>query len=298
MKVVRDPVDLPPAARTVAIGSFDGVHLGHRRVLDTAFETGLPVAVVTFDPHPRVLLGQPVELLTTLERKVELLAEYGVEEIVVLRFDRELAALTPKEFSLRYLGPLGAQIVVAGPDFRFGHDRSGDLDLLHEEGMLTRVVEPVPGVSSTTIRDALHEGDVGAAASLLGHPYELDGRVVPGLARGARLGFPTANLVFAPHQLVPLDGIYAGAVSGLGNRAAVSIGVNVHFGGGERRVEVHLIDFSGDLYGQRLVVELWQRLRDEQVFASDGALAEQIARDVREAKEAVRPVLLDGGRQS
>jgi riboflavin kinase/FMN adenylyltransferase len=287
MKVVRNPIDLPRSARAVAVGSFDGVHRGHRRVLDTVFETGLPVAVLTFDPHPRVLLGQPVELLTTLERKVELLVEYGVEEIVVLRFDEELAAMTPAEFTLRYLNPLGAQVVVAGPDFRFGHDRSGDLELLHDEGLLTRLVKPVAGVSSTAIRDALHDGDVVTAASLLGHPYELDGRVVPGFARGARLGFPTANLVFAPHQLVPLDGIYAG-FSG-GHRAAVSIGVNVHFKGAERRVEVHLIDFAGDLYGKRLVVELWQQLRDERAFESDEALIEQIARDVEAARETEPP---------
>ena len=245
------------------------------------------MAVLTFDPHPRVLLGQPVELLTTLERKVELLVEYGVEEIVVLRFDSELAAMTPREFTLRYLNPMGAQIVVAGPDFRFGHDRSGDLELLHDEGLLTRLVEPVAGVSSSAIRKALHEGDVTTAASLLGHPYELDGRVVPGLARGAKLGFPTANLVFAPHQLIPLDGIYAGMAEG--HRAAVSIGANIHFGGGDRRIEVHLVDFSGDLYGKRLVVELWQRLRDQKVFESDGALSEQIAKDVQAAREATRP---------
>lgn len=293
MKVVRDPIDLPRSARTLAIGSFDGVHLGHRRVLDVAFETGLPVAVLTFDPHPRVLLGRPVELLTTLERKVELLVEYGVEEIVVLRFDRELAEMTPEQFKLRYLDPLGAQTVVAGPDFRFGHDRSGDLELLHDEGLLTRLVDPVVGVSSTAIRNALHEGDVIAAAPLLGRPFELDGRVVPGFARGARLGFPTANLVFAPHQLVPRDGIYGGFVDG--HRAAVSIGVNVHFGGEVRRVEVYLIDFSGNLYGKRLVVELWQRLRDEEVFESDGALSEQIARDVQAVREAERPKLRGEG---
>jgi riboflavin kinase / FMN adenylyltransferase len=287
VKVVREPIDLPRSPRTVAIGSFDGVHLGHRRVLDVAFETGLPVAVLTFDPHPRVLLGQPVELLTTLERKVELLVEYGIEEIVVLRFDHELAGMTPEQFKLRYLDPLGAQIVVAGPDFRFGHDRSGDLELLHDEGLLTRLVEPVAGVSSTAIRHALHEGDVVGAAPLLGRPFELDGRVVPGLARGARLGFPTANLVFAPHQLVPRDGIYAGFADG--HRAAVSIGVNLHFKGAERRVEVYLIDFSGDLYGKRLVVELWQRLRDERAFESDEALTEQIGRDVQAAREAKRP---------
>ncbi|MGD0165778.1 MAG: riboflavin biosynthesis protein RibF [Gaiellaceae bacterium] len=287
MKVVRDPRDLPRSMRTVAIGSFDGVHLGHRRVLDVAFETGMPVAVLTFDPHPRVLLGQPVDLLTTLERKIELLVEYGVEEIVVLKFDHELAQMTPKEFKLRYLDPVGAQIVVAGPDFRFGHDRAGDLELLSEEGLLTRVVEPVAGVSSSTIRDALVEGDVQQAASLLGRPFELDGRVVPGFARGARLGFPTANLAFAPHQLVPRRGIYIGLTEA--HRAAVSIGVNPHFEGGELRIEAHLIDFDGDLYGKRLVVELWQRLRDEQAFAGEEELKEQIARDVQAARDAERP---------
>ena len=179
--------------------------------------------------------------------------------------------------------------MVAGPDFRFGHDRAGDLRLLGEEGLLTRVVDPVPGVSSTTIRDALLAGDVVRAASLLGHPFELDGRVVPGLARGAKLGFPTANLVFAPHQLVPESGIYAGFCNA--HRAAVSIGVNAHFGGDELRIEVHLIDFDGDLYGQRLVVELWQRLRDELAFTSDEELAEQIARDVQTARELDRPQL-------
>jgi len=287
VKVVRDPRDLPRSVRAVAIGSFDGIHLGHRRVLDVAFETGLPVAVLTFDPHPRVLFGQHVELLTTLERRIELLVEYGVEEIVVLRFDQELAQMTPEQFMLRHLAPLGAEIVVAGPDFRFGHDRAGDLALLQEEGILTRVVDPVTGVSSTTIRDALAKGDTVRAASLLGRPYELDGRVVPGFARGVKLGFPTANLVFAPHQLVPRDGIYAGF--GDGHRAAVSIGRNIHFGGGERRTEVHLIDFSGDLYGRRLVVELWQWLREEQAFPSETALTEQIGRDVQATRDAQRP---------
>lgn len=287
MKVVRDPKDLPRGTRTIAVGSFDGVHLGHRRVLDVAFESGLPVAVITFDPHPRVVLGQPVDLLTTLERKVELLVENGVEEIVVLPFDRDLAQLSPAEFKRRYLDSVGAQIVVAGRDFRFGHDRAGDLDVLRDEGLLTRLVEPVPGVSSTAIRDALVTGEVERAAALLGRPYELDGRVVPGFARGQRLGFPTANLVFAPHQLVPKDGIYAGFAEG--HRAAISIGFNVHFGGSERRIEAHLIDFEGDLYGKRLVVELWQRLRDEQAFESEQALEEQIGRDVEMARKAEEP---------
>jgi riboflavin kinase/FMN adenylyltransferase len=287
MNVVRDPHDLPRGARAVAIGSFDGVHKGHQRVLDEAFDTGFPVCVMTFDPHPRIVLGQPVELLQTLERRIECLVEYGVEEIVVLRFDRQLAALTPAEFTSRYLRPLGAEVVVAGPDFRFGHDRAGDIELLRGEGLGVRLVEPVPGVSSTTIRDALVSGDVERAATLLGRPPELDGQVVPGFGRGLKLGYPTANLLLADHLLVPKNGIYAGF--GAGRRAAVSIGVNPHFNGSERRIEAHLLDFSGDLYGQRLVIELWRYLRDEQAFASDGALREQIARDVETVREAVRP---------
>ncbi len=287
MKIVRDPRDLPRSPRAVAIGSFDGVHIGHQKVLDEAFASGYPACVITFDPHPRVALGQPVELLTTLERRIELLAEYGVEEILVVNFDLKLAAQTAEQFAAQYLTPLGTQLVVAGPDFRFGHDRSGDLDLLRDEGFVTRLVDPVPGVSSTAIRDALVSGDVEKAAVLLGRPPELDGRVVPGHGRGVKLGFPTANLLTAAHQLVPKAGIYAGYADS--HKAAVSIGVNPHFRGEELRIEAFLLDFSGDLYGRRLVVELWQRLRDEQTFTSDEELVRQIERDVEIVRSTSRP---------
>jgi riboflavin kinase/FMN adenylyltransferase len=287
MRVAHHPDELPRAERAVAIGSFDGVHRGHQRVLDEAFASGLPVVAVTFDPHPRAVLGRGVELLTTLERRLELFAEYGLEEVLVLRFDHSIAALEPHEFVERFLVPLGAEVIVAGPHFRFGHGRVGDLELLRSEGFLVRPVPGLTGVSSTAIRGALLDGDPEAAARLLGRPPELDGTVVAGDARGARLGFPTANVAPAGRLLLPRDGVYAGFAAG--RRAAVSIGTNPHFAGTDRRVEAFLLDFEGDLYGRRLVVQLWQRLRDQQAFASDEELTAQIERDVEAARAAVAP---------
>ena len=275
------------SGRAVAIGTFDGVHRGHRRVIEAAAATGLPVAVVTFDPHPRVALGNHVELISTLERRLELLAGLGVEETRVVAFTPETAALEPEEFVERELRPLNVSAVVAGPDFRFGRRRRGDLEFLRSLGIETIVVEPEPGISSTAIRHALRDGDVNGAARLLGRPYELDGTVVAGDQRGGTLGFPTANLAIPAGVLAPKYGIYAGAA--LDHRAAVSVGTNPHYGGEERRIEPHLLDFNGDLYGRRLVVELWQRLRDERAFESEAALVEQIARDVEETRTATRP---------
>jgi riboflavin kinase / FMN adenylyltransferase len=270
----------------VAIGVFDGVHLGHRRVLETALATGLPVRVLTLHPHPRtVVQGNLVEQLTTLERRVELIQELGVAETVVLDFTLERARQEPEEFAATELA--GASVVVAGADFRFGHRRRGDLELLEGLGFEVRAVPLLEGVSSSEIRRRLHTGEVREAARLLGRPPEVDGVVVPGDQRGGTLGYPTANLAVDPALLVPRFGIYAGQA--LGHRAAVSIGTNPHYGGEERRIEPYLLDFEGDLYGRRLVVELWERLRDEQAFESEQALVEQIARDVEATREATRP---------
>jgi riboflavin kinase/FMN adenylyltransferase len=269
----------------VAIGTFDGVHLGHRRVIEAARATGLPVRVLTFDPHPRVVLGNFVEMISSLERRLELLAELGVAETTVLDFTLDVSQQEPEEFVSEHLA--GAEIVVAGEDFRFGRRRRGDLQLLERLGLAVRPVPLLDGVSSTEIRRHLHAGEVAAAARLLGRPPELDGIVVSGDQRGGTLGYPTANLAVDPGLLVPRYGIYAGAA--LDHRAAVSIGTNPHYGGEERRIEPHLLDFEGDLYGRRLVVELWERLRDEQVFGSEEELIEQIARDVDATRKAVRP---------
>jgi riboflavin kinase / FMN adenylyltransferase len=274
----------------VALGTFDGVHLGHRRVIETALQTGLPVRVVTFQPHPRVVLGHFVEGLATLERRLELLAELGVAETRVVEFTLDVARLEPEEFAARELGD--AAVVVAGADFRFGHKRRGDFDVLAGLGYEVLPVPLLEGVSSTEIRRRLHAGEVAGAAQLLGRPPELDGVVVGGDQRGGTLGYPTANLAIQPGLIVPAYGIYAGSArldDGEIRRAAISIGTNPHYGGEERRIEPYLLDFEGDLYGRRLVVELWERLRDEQVFASEQELIDQIARDVEATRQAVRP---------
>jgi len=287
VNVAREVAELEPKPRAVALGTFDGVHLGHRRVLDAALAAGRTPTVVTFDPHPRVALGYGVELLVPLERRLELLGETGIEETVVVDFDLELAQLPAEEFAERVLRPLGTEVVVAGSNFRFGRGRAGDLALLERLGFDARPVPLVDGVSSTRIRDLLRAGEVDRAAKLLGRPAELAGTVVAGDARGGTLGFPTANLRPEPELLVPGFGIYAGAADG--HLAAISIGTNPHYGGDERRIEAFLLDFAGDLYGKRLTLELWQRLRDEQAFESEAELIAQIDRDVEATREAQRP---------
>ena len=288
MKIARSAHELETARRAVAIGTFDGVHVGHRRVLAGVVASGLTPTVVTFDPHPRIALGNRVELLTTLERRLELLADAWIAETLVVTFDLELAKLTPEEFAERYLRAIGAEVVVEGVDFRFGARRSGDLELLGELGFDVRAVELVDGISSSAVRALVRDGDLEGAARALGRPHEVEGLVVSGDARGGTLGFPTANLGVDPDLLVPPYGIYAG--SALGHRAAISVGVNPHYGGDERRVEAFLLDFAGDLYGNRLRLELWQRLREERAFASEQELVDAIAADVEATRRAVRPV--------
>jgi riboflavin kinase/FMN adenylyltransferase len=289
VKVARSPDELAETPRAVAIGTFDGVHLGHRRVLDAARAADeLTPTVVTFDPHPRTAMGNRVELLTTLERRLELLEAASMAEALVVEFDLELARLAPEEFAERYLRAIGAEVVVAGSGFGFGHRRAGDLALLEQLGFDVRPVPLVDGVSSSAIRSLLKGGEVERAARVLGRPPEVEGLVVAGDARGGTLGFPTANLRLEPELLVPRYGIYAGEA--LGHRAALSIGVNPHYGGEEQRVEAFLLEFAGDLYGKRLVVELWEYLRDERAFESEQELVEQIARDVEGARAAKKPL--------
>jgi riboflavin kinase / FMN adenylyltransferase len=287
LRIAHAPGQLERRPRAVAIGSFDGVHRGHASVVRAAVETGLAPTVITFDPHPRIALGNQVELITTLERRLELLADAGAETILVAAFTAELMALEPEAFAARYLHAIGAEAVAAGSDFRFGTRRSGDLELLARLGFDVLEVDLLPNVSSTAIRTALHAGDVVEAASMLGRPYELDGVVVAGDQRGGTLGYPTANLALEPQLVCPAYGIYAGAA--LSHRAAVSVGTNPHYGGTERRIEPFLLDFDGDLYGRRLVVELWERLRDEAVFDTEEELVAQIAADVERARAAKAP---------
>jgi riboflavin kinase/FMN adenylyltransferase len=287
MRIAREPGELGHGPRAVALGTFDGVHLGHRRVIETLLDAGPEPTVVTFDPHPRTALGNRVDLLMSLERRLELLAGLGVEAALVVEFTLDVARLEPQAFADEFLRPIGAETVVAGEDFRFGRARQGDLTLLESLGFATRPVPLLENVSSTRIRELVRDGDVHGAAQLLGRPVEVEGIVVTGDARGGTLGFPTANLDVRPELLVPQNGIYAGAAGE--TRAAVSIGTNPHYGGSERRVEAFLLDFEGDLYGRRLIVELWERLRDEQSFESEQALIDQIARDVERTRAAARP---------
>lgn len=287
MNVAYDPSELRAAPRAAAVGTFDGVHRGHRRVLEAVRDAHRRTTVVTFDPHPRAVLGEAVELLTTLERRLELLEAAGVEDVLVLRFDERLAALRAEEFAEGILRPSGIAVVAAGATFRFGRGREGDLDLLQRLGFDVRRVPLVENVSSSHIRSLLRSGEPEQAARLLGRPAEVEGVVVRGDGRGRELGFPTANLDVPPALLVPLDGVYAGWTNG--RRAAVSIGTNPHFDGVERRVEAHLLDFDGDLYGQRLVVEVWSRLRGQARFDSLDELVAAIAADVDRTREAARP---------
>jgi riboflavin kinase/FMN adenylyltransferase len=287
MIVVRDLQQLEPARRAVAIGVFDGVHMGHRAVIGAAVDSDRRSTVLTFDPHPRVVLGYGVQLLASLERRIELIEDCGVDEVLVAEFTPDLSRLTPSEFAQAVLEPVGAETIHVGADFRFGHGRGGDVEVLRSLGYPVSAVDVVPGVSSSEIRASIGEGDVARAAGMLGRPFEVAGDVVVGDRRGGTLGFPTANLAVDPTLLVPAYGIYAGQVGG--KRVAMSVGVNPHYGGTERRIEAHLIDFNGDLYGQYLTVEVWQRLRGERAFENENALVQQIDRDVADARAAARP---------
>jgi riboflavin kinase/FMN adenylyltransferase len=263
------------------------VHKGHRRVLDAARAADLRPTVVTFDPHPRTAFGSQIELLVPLQRRIELLQEAGMEDILVLHFDDQLASLSPEAFVEEVLRAAGIECIAAGDGFRFGRRRSGDLGTLEQLGLDVRRVPLVDNVSSSHIRSLLAAGEVVQAAALLGRPPEIEGIVVHGDHRGRLLGFPTANLATPPGVLVPKLGIYAGHA--LGRRAAISIGTNPTYGGTERRAEAHLLDFDGDLYGHRLIVELWAHLRDEVKYTTEQALVEQIAADCVQARVAGRP---------
>jgi riboflavin kinase/FMN adenylyltransferase len=287
VNVARQPAELPAARRAVAVGTFDGVHTGHLRVVEAARSAGLRTGVVTFDPHPRKVLGGEVELLATLQRRLELFEAAGVEDVLALRFDTELAALSAEEFAERMLRGIGAETVAAGETFHFGRGREGDLALLERLGFDVRRVPLVENVSSSRIRQLVHAGETEQAATLLGRPPEVEGIVVRGDGRGRELGFPTANLDVPEGLLVPPDGVYAGWT--LGRRAAVSIGTNPHFDGVERRVEAHLLDFDGDLYGDRLIVELWSPIREQRRFDSLDELIAAIDDDVERTRAVGRP---------
>jgi riboflavin kinase/FMN adenylyltransferase len=296
----------------VAVGVFDGLHRGHRAIIDTALarakESSAATAVVTFDPHPDAVLGKaPAEPpLTSAREKKDLLRRWGVDDVVVLPFDKEMAALEPEAFVRRYLlEDLGMIRLVTGRDFALGRGRRGNVPFLEALGerlgfavdAVTLLDEHHGAVSSTRIRGALRGGDVGFAAELLGRPYALVGRVVHGHGIGRTLDFPTANLDLIEPQLLPADGIYAGWVHVPGQATgpgpggavagAISLGLRPTFDGHERAFEVFLLDWQNDLRGTVLKVEFVDWIRRQEKFDGAAPLVEQMGRDVAEVRRVL-----------
>jgi riboflavin kinase / FMN adenylyltransferase len=288
VKVTRLPDVERSDGRSVAVGTFDGVHLGHREVIADAD------TVLTFDPHPVSVVApqHTPKLLTTPARKAELIASLGVQETVVIPFDADFAKRSAQEFIDDVLvGALGARSVAIGENFRFGHKAQGDPQLLEADGRFATSVHAlleVDGeiVSSSHIRGLVLAGELREANRLLGSTFQLCGEVVHGDERGRELGFPTANLIPQEDYVCPGHGVYACLANG--QAAAVSIGVRPTFetGRGEL-IEAYLLDFDGDLYGQELCLEFVERLRGERRFDTAEALVEQMHRDVARTRELV-----------
>lgn len=295
----------------LVIGNFDGVHKGHQAVLADAKHVadarGLPVSVLTFTPHPAGVLGRgEPPVLTTLERKAELLLRCGASRVYARKFDMAFAAWSPERFVRELLvGLLHTKVVVVGADFRFGAQRAGDFEMLGRLGDELGVEARTTAIASddrapyksSRARSAVLAGDLDEAAAVLGRPHSLAGTVVHGDARGRTIGFPTANLEGVA-ELLPPNGVYAVTVderTADGPRAlakgVLNVGVRPTVGAGDvRRIEVHLFDFDRDLYGATLRVHLVSRLRDERKFATLDALKDQIARDAEEARKKLASI--------
>ena len=291
----------------VTIGSFDGVHRGHQliigRAVERARELGVSSVVVTFDPHPSEVVrpGSHPPLLAAHHRRAELMGELGVDAVLVLPFTPAFSQLSPEDFVRQVLvDSLHAAAVVEGPNFRFGHRASGNVELLAELGerygfstdVLDLTVRGSLGegapFSSTLARRLVAEGDVAAAAEVLGRPHRVEGTVVRGAQRGRELGYPTANVETLPHTAIPADGVYAGWLTADGERmpAAISVGTNPTFDGTARTVEAYAIDRIGlDLYGLHVGVDFLAYLRGMEKFDTIEALLDRMATDVKQARE-------------
>ena len=293
------------------IGVFDGMHRGHQRIIARSVElgaaTGLPVVLITFTPHPSEVIrpGSHPAVLTSNIRKAELAGQLGVDVVLFIPFTQEFSRLSPAEFAHEALvADLHSATVVVGENFRFGHQATGDIQVLQALGQQWGfAAEAVPllcedqrTISSTYIRSCVAAGDVAAAACALGRAHRVDGIVERGDQRGRGLGFPTANLQTLPHVAVPADGIYAGLVTLLGLDGqtpttaselltAVSVGSNPTFDGQHRSVEAYILDFRDDIYGQRIGIEFRSRLREMTRFDSVEDLIAQMHRDVEQTRE-------------
>ncbi|MFE7125690.1 bifunctional riboflavin kinase/FAD synthetase [Streptomyces sp. NPDC057617] len=290
----------------VTIGSYDGVHRGHqliiKRAVERARELGVPSVVVTFDPHPSEVVrpGSHPPLLAPHHRRAELMAELGVDALLILPFTVEFSKLSPGDFIVKVLvDKLHARAVIEGPNFRFGHKAAGNVGVLADLGATydyevevidLRVTGEAGGgepFSSTLTRRLVAEGDVAGAAEILGRPHRVEGVVVRGAQRGRELGYPTANVETLPHTAIPADGVYAGWLTADGERmpAAISVGTNPQFEGTERTVEAYAIDRIGlDLYGLHVTVDFLSYVRGQRKFESIEALLEAIADDVKRSR--------------
>ena len=293
----------------VTIGSYDGVHRGHQLIIGRAVararELGVPAVVVTFDPHPSEVVrpGSHPPLLAPHHRRAELMAELGVDALLILPFTTEFSKLSPADFVVKVLvDKLHARVVVEGPNFRFGHRAAGNVALLTELGatydyevdVVDLFVSGEAGggepFSSTLTRRLVAEGDVAGAAEILGRPHRVEGVVVRGAQRGRELGFPTANVETLPHTAIPADGVYAGWLHAQGEAmpAAISVGTNPQFDGTERTVEAYAIDRVGlDLYGLHVAVDFLAFVRGQAKFDSIDELLVAIADDVKRSRELI-----------
>ncbi len=303
MGIEQELARLVPQRETVlTIGVFDGVHAGHNHLVNSlkerAREEGLLSGVVTFDPHPQwVLHRDQLPWLSTLEERVNRLRQREIDFVAVISFTPEVAQLGAQQFVSLLKKYLKMRVLMIGPDFALGRGREGNSTLLSALGKeLGFSVETIPPfridgevVSSTLIRQALAQGDMAKVTKLMGHPFDLVGEVIPGEKRGQALGFPTANLDIQPRQALPSDGVYATIAQVDGKRfaSATNVGTRPTFGDGARTVEVHLLDYQGDLYGKQVKTEFVWKLRNEQYFTS----SEQLKRQMKEDIENVRAIL-------
>jgi riboflavin kinase/FMN adenylyltransferase len=302
MDIARGLQNVParPEGSCVAFGAFDGVHLGHQRLLlrtaRSAEGSNLRSAALTFEPHPAKILhpDRELALLTDLDEKAALIERLGIDLLVVADFDEAMAFMSAEEFLVEVLKEtLGARCLVVGPQVSFGCGALGDILFLEQQAprheIALEVVQTVASgaipASSTAIRRLLMDGAVEKASRLLGRPYRLTGTIVKGAGRGHQLAFPTANLKVQSEKLWPRDGVYAGWAEIRGSLlpAVINVGPRPTFRDSSRVVEAHILDFEHDLYGMTLAVEFVSRLRDERQFSSSGELRSQIERDCEAA---------------
>jgi riboflavin kinase/FMN adenylyltransferase len=294
MRIIRHPKKKSLKGSVVALGTFDGVHRGHRKIIQNTVKYANKInaasLAITFDPHPQQLIvpERGLKLLTTLQERERLFCDLGIDGVVVINFNRHLQKLSYGKFVERYLVErLGVKMVFVGFDYAFGRGRSGDVSHLrklgHKFGFDVSVVGPIcighQAIKSSVIRELVSMGEFSKALRLLGHPYHIGGRVVKGSGRGRGLGFPTANLQIDPHKLIPAQGVYAGIANG--RKCLVNSGARPTFGADQTVVEVHIPSFHRNIRGKFLRVILTKRLRDEIQFSDVEKLKEQIRKDIR-----------------